>query len=94
MNKLLNFGLGMLAGAALWSAGVPARAQEKSARPTRAWQVWTIPEVGAYDEVRVDVVDTEGVCLYIERTYPGAHSKPSAITAVPKTQLPQGVGCQ
>ena len=66
-------------------------AQEKPVRETRTWQVVTLPSMGwgTAGEVRVDVIDTEGVCLYVSR-YGGK----SGIAAVPKTQLPKGAGCQ
>jgi hypothetical protein len=44
---------------------------------------------------RVDVFDTEGVCVYVVRQYGNAEYKSSSgITAVPKTLLPKGAGCQ
>jgi hypothetical protein len=92
MNKLLNFGLGMIAGAALWSAGAPARAQESPAHQTRVWQVAAVKNPADWWATDVYAVDTEGVCLYVARTQ-SATGQP-VLAAVPKTQLPQGVGCQ
>lgn len=68
--------------------------QEKPVRETRQWHVAMIPGVNdnEYVAVRIDVVDTEGVCLYVGRTY-GTVKAPT-ITAVPKSQLPTGTGCQ
>jgi hypothetical protein len=40
----------------------------------------------------VAVIDTEGVCLYIVRTF--SSDGGAGIAAVPKTQLPKGTGCQ
>lgn len=42
-------------------------AQEKPARPMRSWQLGWLPLVDRTHEgeFRVDVFDTEGVCLYI-----------------------------
>lgn len=62
--------------------------QERPARQTRQWQAATI----AYDwmTARVDVVDMEGVCLYVVIRA----GENVAIAAVPKTQLPHGAGCQ
>lgn len=76
---------------------IPSRAQEKPVRETRQWHVAMLPFAGTgagagYTAVRVDVIDTEGVCLYVGRTY--AATKAPTITAVPKTQLPKGAGCQ
>lgn len=93
------FGLG--AGIWLHAAAAPAHAQEKPERETRQWHVSMIPFAGGengggpggYRAVRVDVIDTEGVCLYVARTFVGDGKAP-AITAVPKTQLPKGAGCQ
>lgn len=64
-----------------------AAGQEKPARQTHTWEA-----VYTQRGVHVEIVDTEGVCLYIAtRT---ASVDPLAITAIPKTQLPAGTGCQ
>lgn len=81
---------GLLVGLAL---GFRTHAQEKPARPTRQWLASEITyRDGSFS--RVDVIDTEGVCLYV--AVRGSFVVPNniAITAVPKTQLPAGVGCQ
>ena len=77
---------------------ITMRAQEK--REPRTWRVMMLQEVGdnlsltAYRAVRIDVVDTDGVCLYVARQFrSGAGDSPS-IVAVPKTQLASGKGCQ
>ncbi len=71
-----------------------AMAQEKPPRATRSWQAFTIDEGGLqprYTPVRLNVIDTEGVCLYVAREWYG---NSVSIAAVPKTQLPPGTGCQ
>jgi hypothetical protein len=87
-----------------------ARAQEAPARPMKSWQLGWLPGIDNADtenmdrRFRVDVYDTEGVCLYVVSGYqrtepirldvPIALGMTSAIAAVPKTQLPKGAGCQ
>ncbi len=72
--------------AATWITG---HAQERPDRPTRQWRAATIDYTWG-GQAQVDIVDTEGVCLYvIARAGQGG-----AIAAVPKTQLPPGTGCQ
>ena len=92
---LKGVGLGLafqaLVVATLVIVNVYVKAQEKPVRETRQWEVATLPIVDwKYGPVRVDVIDTEGVCLYVTRLA----GKSSAIAAVPKTQLPKGAGCQ
>lgn len=68
-------------------------AQERPDRPTRAWRAHELPKVDwRAGGVIVDIIDTEGVCLYITRT--DGEAKAPALAAVPKTQLPPGAGCQ
>lgn len=71
-------------------------AQERPERETRTWQALTLPEANYHADARVDVIDTQGVCLYVVRTATwGSSSVPAAMfAAVPKTQLPAGAGCQ
>lgn len=47
-------------------------------------RVWKIAETNT-----VWIIETEGVCLYVIRD-----GGIAGIAAVPKTQLPPGVGCQ
>jgi hypothetical protein len=77
-------------------------AQEKPAREMRQWQVGYLPP-GEDDKeeaqrrvpaTRVDVFDTEGVCLYVTRIYMASQDWQVNTVAVPKTQLPKGTGCQ
>lgn len=63
--------------------------QERSARPTRHWEAAGF-SYNDWTSARVDVVDMEGVCLYVV----ARSGDPIAVTAVPKTQLPKGTGCQ
>lgn len=61
---------------------------------TRTWQAIELTrDSRLLNRVRVDVVETAGVCLYVARAYAGDHLPP-AIAAVPKTALPPGTGCQ
>lgn len=99
-------------GAAMVSAAMTSAKQEAPARPMRQWQLGWAKGVLTSERdddrarvTRVDVFDTEGVCLYVAQS---AHATDVgfsdgraiseglsvAITAVPKTQLPKGVGCQ
>lgn len=82
-------------------AFVHAHAQEKPARPTRQWQLGALPwsyesaEQRWYRDVRLDVFDTEGVCLYVARAADSSSNDGTlSVTSVPKTQLPKGAGCQ
>lgn len=52
---------------------------------SRATRQWVMEYDGGGFHSYIGVVDTTGVCLYV--TFHG-------IAAVPKTQLPQGAGCQ
>jgi len=76
--------------------------QAERLRPWRETKVWllqpnnrALPSAGT-----ILVLDTEGVCLYLyERSWSGGGFDTSdtlagALVAVPKTQLPQGTGCQ
>lgn len=57
---------------------------QKAERGAQSWFL------GGTDN-NVKIIDTSGVCLYVVLgNYDGA----PAIAAVPKTQLPQGAGCQ
>jgi len=77
-------------------------AQEKPVRPMRQWELGELPrETEPVDwgqqgvpKVRVDVFDTEGVCLYVTRAYLSTRDWQVNTVAVPKTQLPKGTGCQ
>lgn len=67
--------------------------QEKPARPTRTWRAFELPPIEwRMNRVYVDVIDTEGVCLYVTRSDNAANQV--ALAAVPKSQLPPGTGCQ
>lgn len=57
---------------------------QKAERGTKTWEMSS-----GFDRVPMTVIDTSGVCLYVIVTNQGP-----AIAAVPKTQLPQGAGCQ
>lgn len=76
---------------ALITDRVMARQEHDQSYPqTRAWQVAHLErQEWSENGTRIDVVDTAGVCLYIARWVKGVE-----ITAVPKTQLPKGAGCQ
>lgn len=58
---------------------------------TRKWRVAVVDSGDGYSKAKVDVIDTEGVCLYIAHEFTNDRI---AITAVPKTSLRPGVGCQ
>lgn len=93
-------------GAAIVSAAMTSAKQEAPVRPHRSWQLGWVPlsEGGHEWDARITVIDTEGACLYVVTSARGAQagfSNPTvaisdsvAITAVPKTQLPKGAGCQ
>lgn len=97
-------------GAAIVSAAISDAKQERPERPMRQWQLgWVGPAERDGDDaarrVRLDVFDTEGVCLYVVSGYHRyvetngqddavAIGLAAAVTAVPKTQLPKGAGCQ
>lgn len=59
---------------------------QKAERGTQQWDIAT-------DSGPVRVIDTAGVCLYVLQRQYGEGSY-AAIAAVPKTQLPNGAGCQ
>lgn len=65
-----------------WSVNMLSRTvvAQKAERNTQFWFI---------DNVKV--IDTSGVCLYVVL---GSYDGAPAIAAVPKTQLPQGTGCQ
>lgn len=95
----------MIAGLLAIGWTVRAIAQEAPARPLRVWQMGWVPlarQGEQMQQLRVDVFDTEGVCLYVvtgqgyDSGIQGAlaMSQAAAIAAVPKTQLPKGTGCQ
>lgn len=66
------------------------KAQEKPVRELRSWQMIQLPPMAFLEPgTRIDVVDTEGVCIYVARWSNGMQ-----ISTVPKTQLPKGTGCQ
>lgn len=46
--------------------------------------------------LRIDVFDTAGVCVYVASSFIYGHDTGpiGTIAAVPKTQLPPGAGCQ
>jgi Na+/H+ antiporter NhaC len=69
-----------------WMAfGSPFQAHaQKAERGTQQWQI----NINGWNTITV--VDTSGVCLY----YVTGGDGNRAIAAVPKTQLPQGTGCQ
>ncbi len=75
----------------------PAHAQKAE----RGTQQWVLPIENPADyrlrSVQIHVVDTNGVCLYVARDtngYGEGWTPALAMVAVPKTQLPQGAGCQ
>lgn len=65
---------------------------------TKQWIVADLPGVSIYGSwvngTRVDVIDTTGVCLFIVRMIGANAAASPTVTAVPKTQLRPGVGCQ
>lgn len=95
-------------------AGFAAQEHDPSKPPTRQWQLGWIPDNRGHEtELRVTVISTSGVCLYVvsgrefyadEKDYgmgdssrlaiTSALGRTAAVAAVPKTQLPPGVGCQ
>lgn len=85
----------IVAALVLAGAAVADALQEKPARATRSWRAYELPRGKAGAGADVDVVDTEGVCLYVVRGEQGEYGvTPVAIAAVSKTQLPAGAGCQ
>lgn len=62
----------------------PVHAQ-KAERGTQHWTI-TVPATFTVGEGTIHVFDMTGVCLYVSNT--------GALSAVPKTQLPAGTGCQ
>jgi len=90
--RVLGAVLAFLGGLAV--AAIATR-QEQPAHQTRTWRAFELPSGHAGYEADVDVIDTEGVCLYtIRGRWGSAGLTPVAIAAVPKTQLPPGTGCQ
>lgn len=82
LASLIGSGLG------LWLIGqVHAQPAERVDRGTQQWAI--IPVAG--DRIRLRVIETSGVCLYLANDYTATGV---AIAAVPKTQLPPGTGCQ
>jgi hypothetical protein len=63
--------------------------QTHAQKAERATQQWTLPNVTGWYNAEVHVYDTAGVCLYVL-----VGDARGGIAAVPKTQLPQGTGCQ
>jgi hypothetical protein len=60
--------------------------------PYHTTQYWRLMNInyGDFTAAAIDVIDTAGVCIYV-----AARSGSSiAITAIPKSQLPRGAGCQ
>lgn len=57
-------------------------------------QQWVInlDAVGGEKFVHIQIIDTTGVCLYVYQASDSAIY--GSVAAIPKTQLPKGVGCQ
>lgn len=76
----------------------PSRPTQNKRYPTKSWHVATLPEAKSYGSgyppARVDVIDTEGVCLYVVRNWATGEGNSPAMVAVPKTMLPPSTGCQ
>lgn len=84
----------ILSGAALVAVAVYiVHAQERSAFQTRQWTVGVIT-YSSLENARVDVIETEGVCLYVAVAGIDPRHRVATLAAVPKTQLPKGTGCQ
>ncbi len=66
--------------------GIAVVTAQKAERGTQQWTIHV--DTSTFEtSSEIHVIDTTGVCLYyVVATV--------AITAVPKTQLPQGAGCQ
>jgi len=81
MNKHINWSLVLITTWLIIFTGliVAARNQAVEKTPYHRTTEWEL-------RWNLKVIDTAGVCLYI---YEG-----QGIAAVPKTQLPPGVGCQ
>lgn len=107
MWKFVCWGLGMVF--AVLAVVSAVKAQEQPQKPHKQWQLGWVPlgENDAHEyDAKVTVIDTEGVCLYVvtghrEKLHVNvshadtiALGVTTAITAVPKTQLPKGAGCQ
>lgn len=83
--------LGLFGLSLLLIAGVDLFRVLASAKVERGTQSWRIDvPYSPFGSVAVTVVDTTGVCLYL---VDGSHGM-SGIAAIPKSTLPQGVGCQ
>lgn len=79
-------------GGLLIGNGLGLASAQKAERGTQQWLMMNLPPVG-FGPDRLDVVDTSGACIYVMRG--GQSSGPTvAVSAIPKTQLPQGAGCQ
>lgn len=75
----------------------PPELAERVPFVTRTWHVAHLAEdrpkdgMKGYYQVRVDVIETEGTCIYISR---GWLQPTHNLSIIPKSQLPKGVGCQ
>lgn len=79
-------------GSAICAAGFQSmHAQEQVRYQITQWQLGRLKTDGRYG--RIDVMDLEGVCLYLTTPVNGSGAS-YGIAAVAKSQLPQGVGCQ
>jgi hypothetical protein len=54
-------------------------------------QHWILNGTGGYYPGRVDIFDTNGICIYL---YSSSSERAGNMVAIPKTQLPTGTGCQ
>ena len=86
-------------GLIFWSLSVIVKVQELEVRKekgqTISWMIFEMPYVFSagnfYDPLRFDVIDAGSVCIYVTRNA-SYHTVNTQV--VPKTQLPQGRGCQ
>lgn len=82
----------MVLGVAICAAGFKSmRAQEAIRYQITQWQLGRLKTDNSGG--RIDVMDLEGVCLYITTPVIGGGAS-YGIAAIAKSQLPKGVGCQ
>lgn len=73
----------------IWWGVVQGNAQQLEKQKQVSWEAAFLPSVfPSLDMVRVDVIDTGSVCIWVSR----GHT--NQMVVIPKSQLPQGRGCQ
>jgi hypothetical protein len=90
---VLGLVCGVIVSAAVSVARAAMQERQDDYPQTRTWVALDQGQTSSplYRPLRVRVIDTAGVCLYVAQGYA---NDDVAISAVPKTQLPKGAGCQ